>query len=487
YGCEFIKKNCYRLCFFSKEFSDFESADLVNDDFLGYCIIQTDSFINKNKQSTSRTYVTESVTHVPKDKPYNEEQFTYYGSHRAVQTINGKRFAVNGNYFSQQNGITNCCANAAIKMAFRGKYSEITAEKINEAAGVDHKTKLGRAGLDAKEISNVINRMTTQKSYLLKSDDLEKLQFIKIIYHAVESRLPVILLLSKPEEASDPDLQQEPEGIQGHSVAIMGHTSNNHNWWYYGLKFYFTKSKQLKYLPSLLWCDNFVVQDDNMGPYYFLPVGFFASMVPVKGKICKFIINSILRLSAPIPLELWNYEPVHVVVSYPEELEFFKHTVSEVEPRVILHVDLFVNLLKEKENEVLRSPSFISYFYSFYNEGSLILRSFVIGKEEYINCLKENDQLCEYKNILEQFLPDHFWVTEISIPELFWINKKKVGEVISDPRKIENSDGGGIIFMHLPEIICFVIDGTPQPYRIEKKYVNSALIRPQGKGVEDNF
>lgn len=449
YECLFLEKTCYRLCFFKTKLRTIHDiATIDKNDFQGYCIIQKDEFKDKDQKFRHRAYVTESIINLP----YRKGRYTIVGSEVISQIIHETKFTLQGNYFAQQNGITNSCANAAIKMALRENYPNLTAEKMNELRGVDHRKKVGSQGMEAKEICDIIKRLTGLDSFALKSSDLKTTDLMKLIYHAIESRLSVILLIGMSVDQN----KEYPDQIDGHAVAIKGHSFNEHNWWSYGLSFYFEGKKNLAYLPSSLWCDNFIIQDDNMGPYYLLPVNFLIGDY-FRGNKKSNIIRRILNIAGNSRFEnSWLNRPFEIIVPYSHNMSFFKDQVLQIEPWALSVLNRVIAYLKDY-TDILEKKPFSRYFTKYYNDNSLILRTYVISKKKYLSHIEDDTKLYDYVelDVFDKILPDFFWITEISIPELFWINKKKIGEIITAPSEFKNRKESGIIYLRLLNNIFF--------------------------------
>lgn len=457
YHCEFHEKICYRLSFFKKKIAKHdEIPSLSNDDFIGYCIVHKDTFKDKFNKERRRIYVTESVI----DLPFRKGRYTVIGSETVEQLVCGVKFSVKGNYFAQQNGITNNCANAAIKMALRGKYPDITAERINEIRGVKHKEKAGSRGMKAKEICEAIKSLTVLDSYVLKSADLATPDLMRIIYHAVESRLPVILLISVANRG-----KKKPQQNNGHAIAVKGHSFNEHNWWSYGLTFYFAGKENLAYFPSSLWCDNFIIQDDNMGPYYLLPVKFLVGEYSpyCSGQKNNFFGN-LLKVFKKNE-NSWLVSPYEIIIPYSKRMWFFKTQVLQVEPWALSILNGIVkNLLKE--TTALNDKPLSRYFTKYHENSSLIFRTYAIRKEKYLKHLSDDTNLSEHveRDVFDSVLPDSFWLTEISIPEVFWINKKKVGEIVTDPNMFAQDEESGVVYVRILNNLFFKKDGQFVPF-----------------------
>ena len=383
-----------------------------------------------------------------------------------------KEFRVQTNYFAQQNGITNCCAHAAIKMAIKSYYPLLTAEVINQRLSINHIDRRGNDGLTPDEICRAIEELSENGTYILSSTDLaSSSDFLRVVYLALESRLPVILLFNLPGKGID---------VVGHAVTLIGHTFNDHNWSSYGLKGYFARDN-LTYYPSSLWCDNVVVQDDNWGPYYLVTKRFLTDTADLSYMLLA--VEKVMESTMPVPIrDSWLVKPVSAIIVYPKHMSFVKNGLL-VEPWALAILNNYVADI-EVDSDVLKGETYYQYFRDYQKEGNLILRTFCLTKDEYMRYIDENEPLEDYRDIIGGYLPDTFWITEVSIPELYWVNKKKVGVIITDPELFNHSKENGVIFIRLPGLIGFLENGEAITLNIperENYYENYYdLITPTG-------
>ncbi len=478
YGKKFIKKECFTFSFFKDPF--YEEKDIFSlseDSIIGYCILQRDTLRGDEKVEEPPPYVIESILNLPEKR---KDRFFVKNYRTHIQVLK-RNFHIIGNYFSQQNNITNCCAQAATKMAIRAHYPDITAEKINKAVGITHETIKGNEGLKPKEFKKAITKLSGQNAKYFDARQFETpLHFLKLIYHAIESRFPVILLFGYETEKIFPARQK------CHAAALIGHTFDKNTWWAYAWKAYFPKNyANPKYFPSVMWCDNFVIQDDNMGPYYLLPLqALKITDLPPKipFRIRSFIQNFRFRLSK---ISSWFYRPLGCIITYP------KNTVSpemylKIEPHMTQWLTSYNKYLEEDKNFSTDNFYFHEYFKKNLLDGSLVLRTFVCKKDEYLKAFEKNCNLEEKEELLKSFdfilnseelglsHIDFLYVVEISVPELYWINKKKIGEILINPEQFQKDPQKSVIFIKLPSIVDFFINGHKiMPYftkEIDSRY-----------------
>ena len=480
YGSKLDFKECYKIAFFKKKFFDERDIEqLIDEDLLAFCIVHRDRIFETHAPSSrlpyviETVYVTESIINIP-EKRMNIHTI---GKLESNFRIRGKEFFIKGNYFSQQNSFTNCCAHAAIKMAIRGYHPQITAETINAEAGIDHEKRKGNEGLEPGDFIQVIKKLSGQEADYFEARSFKTpLQFLKLIYHAIESGFPVILLFTYPDDTEYPVKQ----GC--HAATLIGHTFNKHTWWSYAWRGYF-KDIDMEYLPSVIWCDNFVIQDDNLGPYYLLPLHslkILDSTFTVPLFLRSIVQNTKYQLSKIKKMQ-WLYQPMYCIIPHPKKLRYIED-VLKVEPFALDRLTKYISYLGKQ------TPSnnfFLHYFLPNFKDESLILRTFALSKKEYLQNFAEHHQLTDihkYIEALEHILPEFIWITEISIPELYWINRKKIGEIITDPNIFHESPVNAVKFLLLPGLLSFFDEkGNIQKFFIEENDCRYPLINPECK------
>ncbi|RJP75002.1 MAG: hypothetical protein C4522_22070 [Desulfobacteraceae bacterium] len=479
YECLFISKKCYRISFFNEIITDEKSlCNKTDSNLLAYCILHRDKY-RKGEEVKRNQYVTESTISVRERR----RNFYLSGNQITNATIAGKNFQIKGHYFSQQNDITNCCSQASIKMALRGFYRELTAEQINKLIGNDHKKNKGNRGLNPTEFKSAISKLEKIEVEVFDGLMIGPWEFAKIIYHAVESRFPVILLFSHPKEKKgNPDKWK----IEGHATALIGHTFNNSNWWSYGWISYFSSLKPtFKYLPSVLWCDNFVIQDDNMGPYYRIPVSSLrvtniSSKFPPWAKLAvKAIKKDFLRYIIP-----FSYWPVYALIMSPAKSVDLRNCI-QIENYALEHLFQYINKsVLSTIYEPTWNRQFSELLIYFMNEKMLVARTFAIRKCEYIDYFGEayrNENMEEILTSLEIHLKsEYIWLTEISVPELFWVNKKKIGDIVCEPYKFPEQKKQLVKFIRIPSHYCFFFeDFTIERDSFKERDSRYPLVSPE--------
>lgn len=459
YKCKFEGKLCYKISFFDTYLkSEDEIKQQSNSNLLAYCILHRDRYIKRGKMKTL-FYVTESTVKI-RDR---RKSLVLSSNQTTIATIAGKKFRLKGHYFCQQNSITNCCAQASIKMALRGFYKELNAEHINQLIGIDHINLFGNKGLEPKEFKDAILKIPNVQVRVIDGMTSGPWVFTKLIYHAIESKFPVILLFSHPKSTSNTSKKLI---IDGHATALIGYTFNNSNWWCYGLTSYYSSLKtDVSYLPSILWADNFIIQDDNLGPYYRIPISSLrvtniTSKFPLKARIAlKWVKKEILRHIIP-----FSYWPTYAVIIHPKDSVDFKNCLN-IENYAIEQLVQYTNeKVINTKYEPKDNQNFSELFLYFLKEEMLIARTFAIKKCEYIEYYGENYRNENMEDLLDSIdvhiKTEYIWLTEVSVPELFWVNRMKLCDIISQPFNFPHNKKRMVKFIRMPSHYCFFIDGV---------------------------
>ncbi len=412
---------------------------------LGYCIVHNDR--TKQADGNDKTFFHVSEALLDDSFKTDNQVIPCKTTIATSLTSSSKEANFTGHYFTQQNQHTSVCGHAAIKMALQHLDYDVHTEYINnlrrtdQCPPPDHKEVTGmQPALKLKEIRKILEQLVSPKfsitSMSLESDGVSAL--ISTIYTAIESRFPVILAFYAPRE--------KQEDATGHVVALIGHTFSADCWESYAGK-YFSLTKN-NYIPSHAFVDDFVIQDDNMGPLYNISFQTFYALADYNHQVASYKERSHGSL-----LENPSAGSMTALIVHPESTHLWQTGTILKTAKNILN-DAFSGYNKDDPciDELCRT-----YFFDFFDHApdkrkcaeNLILRTLIISKEDYLNA---ESSMC-YKKItspgagntatvydyLKENLPKYFWLVEISIPELYWVNRQKVGEMIfhlTEPKPI---------------------------------------------------
>jgi hypothetical protein len=420
-------------------------------DFLGYAVLKLDHFLNL---PSPRVHVFESVMRPCRGEAHNT--FTRCARDYRVTTGLGQ-LSVSGVLYAKQNTLTYVCAHVGLRTVLASVLPEadITYGRINALAGIDHKSSLvgeGAGGLKPDQIDKVFSGLNLNVEKLVHEPSKHltlPTEYQRQLYGFIESGCPALIGFEadpKPGQSSEP---------ARHAIPVFGHTFDEDAWLPDAHRLYFGGS--LSYYPSENWLGNFVIHDDNFGPYFYLPRHFlkkdnFRLMYGLKG--CASTFNAVDA----------------------EAIAFaFCDAIRRRYPR--LHRDWY------------------DRFAIYTQRGWLVLRTLMIGKADYLRHIREvesreHDRLePEFQQHFEQFLPAHFWMVEASAPELFACTRRKFGELLlAIDKPAQPLEFALLLAARLPGFLLLNPGGGNINIRITKLIGHTPLFAPPSapRGEEPN-
>lgn len=407
-----------RYTFFRRFPSSGSCKDLKDDDILGYAVILT----LRPAKGPLLCYILESVVRPPTvyTEGFQSRSTDNYYIHcfRTFETVVGTRACENppfkfpGTFFCQQNGKTHVCGHAALRIAINSFPSrespKLTNKAINDALGFDH-TKKKRIPPEGLEVTKLIEfiKHSGFEPHVGEFADRPSIDYEHFAYPIVESACPVILNIANPQ--------------MSHVVTILGHTFNSDRWAeaYHG----YGRPASLpnrQYISASAWTDHFIQNDDNFGMYVTLPID----------QIKNFLVPRYNpNLYAAIGVGLM---PKGIIRSgYKAEM------VAQETLNLLFGKRVIENINKNAPNRWL--PVLMDNA----NKNQLVLRTLLAEKGRYIAYMKTvRDELdhgfsVEAESLLEAQLPEQFWITEVTLPDLYTGNKRKLAEVLVSSTVIE--------------------------------------------------
>ncbi|MDI6734829.1 MAG: papain-like cysteine protease family protein [bacterium] len=320
---------------------------------------------------------------------------------------------IEGVPFIQQDLMTGRCAHACLSMisktlSLKAGNPFLTFKEIRELVGNTHTPASGLNFNEAKSVIKGMDCSPQSYDYSIKDPSYSPYEPEEIIYQYIESQIPVYVGLRLEDG--------------GHSIVVIGHTFDSNAWWPEASGGYYKHKKSL-YFKSPIFTD-FIIQDDNFGPYLTIPRGFFS-----RENVSKIIVP----LSEPLSL-----------------------LAEEVEDYIVFNYLTNPNFLKQmKIHKTHWTDSYLHHF----SEHKLLLRTLLIERDEFINSIKNNSGAKDIKTFhtnsslfpaITSNIPK-FWLIEISIPEFFTHKHYRVGEVIINP--YEKNWLKSILSIHLPNVL----------------------------------
>ncbi|MEW6621158.1 MAG: papain-like cysteine protease family protein [bacterium] len=317
---------------------------------------------------------------------------------------------IDGIHFIQQDVKTGRCAHACLAMvsknlSYKTKKTPLTFREIRELSG---NTSIPASGLNINEITDVIKGMGYySRCYDYLSEDIPY-EPDEIIYQYIESQIPVYVGLRFDDG--------------GHAIIVIGHTFDSNAWWPEAKLGYYKHEKRF-YFKSPIFTD-FVIQDDNFGPYLTSPRNFFT-----RENISKVIVPLIENF----PLYAEEIED-YIVYSFLADFKFHKQM---------------------KLNKTIWTDVYLHHL----TEDKILLRTFLIERDEFIKSIRKSNAPQDIKTfytnpvLFPKMTSDisKFWLIEISIPEIFIHKHYRLGEVLINP--YEEDWLKAILSIHLPGVL----------------------------------
>lgn len=404
-----VEFKAWRFSFFNCSVPDDVLPYIRDDNYLGYAILVRLTLPNK----AVRSYVYESVIATPSVDDIKHSDSALPGHYlHCVRKYSGwvgdHRFSVCGSFFSQQNGLTNVCAHAALRWLLNNipERAEkiLSCEDINEILGIDHHTRKVGAyegdasaqGLSVADMETVVEYMGCQPLGVDYRNSVGHPQpYWHLIYTIIESGYPVLVFFNSDSAE--------------HVVCAIGHTLNT-DIWDEEAKLAYVGAPAAPYLSSGNWADHFVIHDDNYGMYFCM---------------------SRKALADPSP-EHRPFEVTGALGILP--------TGTDVFP---LEAELYGSLILRwiLVEEWLEAVFWIDELRKLQDAGveCSVLRTLFISRDAYHEHLRsiedpEGNFLTE--DDIRTILPENhsfFWMVEFSLTDIYTANKRKLGEVLLAP------------------------------------------------------
>lgn len=298
--------------------------------------------------------------------------------------VDGARFEIQGFYFCQQNGRTNACAHACLRMLLNElppRTGAITSEQIN--------TTINRAdaasGLGVPDILAIVEQLGGFEAEKIPCVGMDSQTYLQQIASVVESGDRALLVIPT---------KNAPEC---HVVAVVGHTRNTDEWHPEGVAAYGHQSAP--FYASAMWIDHLVIHDDNLGPYYTLASRTLESESCLRA-------DTIVAVRAKRP---------------------------DVRPDYAQNFAAFV--LKDKLAELQGTGTGKWFDYITRTEHCFVLRPVLMQRDAYIAHIAaaeghDGSRLSPADLVRFANLPDQFWMVEFSLPALYTGNRSKLGELL---------------------------------------------------------
>lgn len=413
--------------FVSKALSPEGTMDIEPQTLIGQCVVI--NYRPPQAKAFEHTYIYEAVFATPA-MPGGSRLLNNFINADAdfIVDVRGQRLPVTGIYYCQQNGRTSVCAHAAIRMVIntmRPDQPRVSTRTINEAFG-----EFPADGVYADNIKDVIERITDLFVDLVDCGQIASVKCLSAITSAAESGDMSLLTFTTPLQDGDAssviapreDGEGEETRRESHVVAIFGHTLNSDEWHPQGLRAYgaFPGSQSVS---SSAWVDNFVIHDDNMGPYFTLSSRALELDDSIKAS------NLLIVRREPCPSKAFSTEAMATAV------------LSKLLPLL---------------SGVQANNSWLTRVTT--GDQDFVTRPLLVSREGYLSHLEAasgHDGSRALASQLEPLkaLPERFWMVEFTIADLFTGNKSKLGEVLLET-DWDRCEVSMLIGVRLPGLFC---------------------------------
>jgi hypothetical protein len=349
--------------------------------------------------------------------------------------VDGQEHLVRGVYYCQQNGITQVCAHACLRMALNpitNGDKRLSPRKINEFL----KLQGPIASLNMQQIVDVICQLGGQEAEVIDCASIAPSEHSSILASIIESGNIALLvfttrkllkkdiLLSGPKVSSPNEylpqkvdsgqtadrflsffrrtisriLRRSARENEQHVVTVFGHTRNSDEWHPQAIPGY-AGPLSAQYYPSSAWIDHFLIHDDNFGSYYTLDSGALSSDKRVRAK--------------------W-------IIAVRPVIPSIRSDVAETYASTILR-----HLLPDMAR--LGNGRWAEYLAG--KRHTPVLRTILMDRDVYIKHLlnatdHDGSRATSAELDVLRDLPGRFWMIEFTLAPLFTGNRSKLGEVL---------------------------------------------------------
>ena len=345
---------------------------------------------------------------------------------------------VSGFHYLEKNGRETMCAQAALCGVVRywhektGAFAAKTSVDINKLAGLAD-SEQGDAedrGLDPWEIQRFL--VEERVPHLIRNyaaltlEGVKRQGVVTDVYGFLESGCPVIAAVKTIKDM--------------HALTFIGHTFDKNSWSAMAEVGYFG-ARPGPYHPNVTWIENFIVQDDNLGPYYFFPVGKLEE-----------IIAGLVIILPDVSIRLLPHEATHIAV----EQTIFSEEIVNVLADIASSDDFCA------ENRMW-FDEFVRHLKVRCGDG-LVLRPLLMTGDEVCRSFSAHEFGPAVEAVLDSARDRYHWVVELSWPDIYCFSQAASGMVLVD------ADTGAIRMLHVPGIWLGVAeDGEPMTWIAENE------------------
>jgi hypothetical protein len=390
-----------RLHFFSKKLTSIGDLKSAASDYGGYCDLRL----------KSRTVVGAYITNRSILRP-GEDTYAFLcctmSKDVLIQDRNGGELfhaKVLTYPFFQKNDDQLMCSQAALLTLTEywndqkpGMFSARTVSEINKKTGVAEAVFVqtpGR-GLDFREIMDFLTE--------------EKVHFVPMVYKKSTAHLTPLDIYGFVESGFPVLLDVKTQNDR-HAVVCIGHTYDRNSWAAMTDVRYFGKlvAGGKRYLPNTGWINNFLINDDNLGPY------FFANTI----QLAEAAVNGLVVIPDS-EVKTSPSEATEVAFSILNERVFDRSLLQEAKRKRIPNKNVF--WLKHFLDRL-----------SISDDEGILLRPLLASGEALVKFYKDHEIQSVLKEVFDSNDKKLYWYIELSWPEIHCHRQYCCGCVIIEP------------------------------------------------------
>lgn len=307
--------------------------------------------------------------------------------------VSGQTVPIKGSYFCQQNGASSVCAHSAVRTLLMNHANRrVSIAELNAAWGIDPsigKVRVKDVAASLEGLDLTLTRYDFQARR--PADTMSNDGIWSLIASLAQSGTPALLVFETGPKFD-------------HVVPVLGHTLNSDEWHPHGSLSHLDDKNQAT--SSSLWVDHLVINDDQLGPYFCMS-------------------RSGLFEDARTPTAI---KPKYVIAMLPQGFDnspFAAETLARAE---------FGSLLGKASSTLAEKPRWMTLLQS--TAERRIFRTTLISRDEYLAVLRANlvdDDHLPAAAVIDEIavkLPEAFWMSEVSLPNILLANGAKLGEIL---------------------------------------------------------
>lgn len=336
--------------------------------------------------------------------------------------VSGEEYTFQGIYFCEQNGATTLCVHSALKVVTHAAFNrKLPAKEVQELLGGD---VVEAGGVTTDNLMDAFHKLKLNPVlYNFKPSGNKQLGDEEnpwpLLCSAIEAGRPALLIVETQGKKID------------HVLPVLGYTLNSDEWHPHASDSY--RKKQADFLSSSEWIDHLIINDDLMGPLYCLSQSW------LKRTHRETRLTGSSKTSKNP--SLGGLRPRGIIVLAPDQVEI---SAPVAEKCAYDSMKMLLPVLDSNWNVRGRW-----WRYLVDKKPRLVLRTTMTEKQPYLDHLmkmhgsRRSVRMSSLMSLLQEKLPDVFWLSEISLPNLYAGNRAKLGEVcirISDRNFVSHLD-----------------------------------------------